>query len=469
VLAALLAAVPAAPRASEPSAPAAATSHYLRARLHEQAGRLGAARNELQLALLHHEGSALLRFAHAELLLRVGEPWRAAAELRRAAELDPAAAASARGRLLVGRVAAAEERWRDAAAALGDAARLELQAARRAGRAPDPDASRLLALVRAEAGDPDGAARALEDLAPALPDAAAAGLVGLADDARDAGELARAERLLRRAGALAPHDPAAWRRLAELETSRGRPAAARAAWEAAARADPDDGETLLALGALAAREGDAAAARAWFAQLLAVRDDAAARAAAALAWLDAGAAREAIPLLEEALAERPAEVALRFWLGVAHESAGDLDAALGHMNALLAIEPDHADALNFVGYSWADRGERLDEAEALLRRALELRPATPAYLDSLGWVYFRKGDVARAVEALERADRLGGPEPTVLEHLGDAYRLAGRASDAATAYQSALSALGVATGPRPSRDLQRGALERKIQELLTSR
>ncbi len=75
-----------------------------------------------------------------------------------------------------------------------------------------------------------------------------------------------------------------------------------------------------------------------------------------------------------------------------------------------------------MGYLLAQRRKDLAEAERLVLRALELRPDTGAFLDSLGWVYFQRGEYQRAVEALERASLLEPDEPVILEHLGDAYQ-----------------------------------------------
>ena len=106
---------------------------------------------------------------------------------------------------------------------------------------------------------------------------------------------------------------------------------------------------------------------------------------------------------------------------------------------------------------------RLDEAERLVRRALELRPRSGHVLDSLGWVLFRRGDASRAVEVLERADALAGPEPVILEHLGDAYRALARRADAARVYRRALGA--VPEEPRSDDARRRTAIERKLREL----
>jgi tetratricopeptide (TPR) repeat protein len=83
-------------------------------------------------------------------------------------------------------------------------------------------------------------------------------------------------------------------------------------------------------------------------------------------------------------------------------------------------------------------GVELDEAERLIRRALELEPDDGFYVDSLGWVYFQRGDYRHAVEQLERAVELAGEDPTVAEHLGDAYQRGGHPRDALRLYRDAL-------------------------------
>ncbi|HEY6105807.1 MAG TPA: tetratricopeptide repeat protein [Anaeromyxobacteraceae bacterium] len=177
----------------------------------------------------------------------------------------------------------------------------------------------------------------------------------------------------------------------------------------------------------------------------------------------AGRGAEAIAVLKKAGTARPSDETVRYALGVAYEKAGDREAAVAAMQELLALNPDHPDALNFVGYSLAERGIRLDEAEKLVARALELRPGNGYFMDSLGWVYFQKGDFGRAVAILEKADAVSDGEPTILEHLGDAYRRAGRPADAEKAWRRALRALK--QGAEPERPNQQASLERKVREV----
>ena len=176
-----------------------------------------------------------------------------------------------------------------------------------------------------------------------------------------------------------------------------------------------------------------------------------------------GRPEEAIAALQGALATRPRDEELLFALGAAYERAGQPEVAVAQMRALLAVNPDHTEALNFVGYAYAEQGVRLEDAERMVRRALELRPRSGHILDSLGWVLFRRGDARRAVETLEQAEALSGPDATILEHLGDAYRAVARLGDAAQAYRRALA--GVREEPRADRGKRRAALERKLRDV----
>jgi Flp pilus assembly protein TadD len=102
---------------------------------------------------------------------------------------------------------------------------------------------------------------------------------------------------------------------------------------------------------------------------------------------------------------------------------------------VLELNPDNGPALNFLGYTLAERGENLDEAEKLIRRALEIHPNDGFFVDSLGWVYYQRGEYPAAVRELERASKLAGSDPVISEHLADAYVKVGRMEDAIRAYR----------------------------------
>jgi tetratricopeptide (TPR) repeat protein len=175
---------------------------------------------------------------------------------------------------------------------------------------------------------------------------------------------------------------------------------------------------------------------------------------------------EAVKFLEDAVVARPEEQGLRFVLGAAYERHGKVEQSLTHLRAVLARNPDNPTVLNFIGYMLAEHGRDLDEAEGMVRRALQLKPGTAAYLDSLGWVYYRRGQTEQAVALLEQAAALDPGEPVIADHLGDAYRRADRKADAARAYRKALEALQQADDAIDARGL-RNRVERKLKALST--
>jgi tetratricopeptide (TPR) repeat protein len=137
---------------------------------------------------------------------------------------------------------------------------------------------------------------------------------------------------------------------------------------------------------------------------------------------------EAIALLNRAMGEFPDQaIDLKFELGMIYEHLGDHARSEAVMQEVLRDRPDHDRAANALGYAWANRGERLDEARTLLERAVAANRDQAAYLDSLGWVYYKLGRFPEAVQQLRRARNApGGDYPVILDHLGDAlYRTGG--------------------------------------------
>jgi tetratricopeptide (TPR) repeat protein len=106
---------------------------------------------------------------------------------------------------------------------------------------------------------------------------------------------------------------------------------------------------------------------------------------------------------------------------------------------VLSTEPQNAMALNYLGYMLADRGVKLDEALTLIKKAVALDPANGAYLDSLGWAYFKIGKYDQAEDNLSRASQHMGADPTVQDHLGDLYQKTGRLKLAAVHWERALT------------------------------
>lgn len=173
---------------------------------------------------------------------------------------------------------------------------------------------------------------------------------------------------------------------------------------------------------------------------------------------------DAVALYTAELAKRPADEVLRFALAVALDRSGAWAKAVEEMKVLVQANPQNAPALNFIAYTLADRGGDLDEAERYMKLALAVRPDSPAYLDSMGWVLHKKGDTAGALDYLERAVAGSPDEPTLLEHLGEASLKAGRKGRAAEVFRRALELLkdSPESAERPT---QRADLARKLKML----
>jgi len=127
--------------------------------------------------------------------------------------------------------------------------------------------------------------------------------------------------------------------------------------------------------------------------------------------------------------------------GAAAERAGMVEQAAKLLQKSISIDPENAaEALNYLGFMWVDRNVNLEEAGALIRRALGLRPNHPAYLDSLGWWHYRKGDLPAAVRELRRAlEKIRREEaPEVYDHLGEVQERLGNPAEAINAWEAAL-------------------------------
>jgi tetratricopeptide (TPR) repeat protein len=111
-----------------------------------------------------------------------------------------------------------------------------------------------------------------------------------------------------------------------------------------------------------------------------------------------------------------------FQCGSAFERHGDYEEAEKYFRKCLELSPNFSEAMNYLGYMWADRGEKLDEAKKLIGKALELEPKNPAYLDSMGWVLFKLKQPRGALDWLQKAvQQSKEPDATIYDHLGDIY------------------------------------------------
>ena len=128
-----------------------------------------------------------------------------------------------------------------------------------------------------------------------------------------------------------------------------------------------------------------------------------------------------------------------FMLGAIYERQKQFDKAEQEFRKVLDVNPTNASVLNYYGYMLADRGVRLDEAFSLIQRAVTEEPSNGAYLDSLGWAYFKQGKLTEAEETLRKAADKSPHDPTVLGHLAEVYVKLGRNERAAELMERAMS------------------------------
>ena len=130
--------------------------------------------------------------------------------------------------------------------------------------------------------------------------------------------------------------------------------------------------------------------------------------------------QEAIKAYEKILETNPDYVEAFFWLGFLYDESGQHEKALQAWERGRDSDPFFAPILNCLGYAYAQAGINLDEALEMIKKALEKEPKNGAYLDSLGWVYFKKGELEKAKKYISEALELV-KDPDIYEHLGDIY------------------------------------------------
>lgn len=128
-----------------------------------------------------------------------------------------------------------------------------------------------------------------------------------------------------------------------------------------------------------------------------------------------------------------------YFRAIAEDGLKNWDKAEADLQKALALNPDSAYVLNYLGYSWADKNLNLKEASTLLQQALDLAPSDPYIIDSVGWVAFKQGDVEKAQRHLELALQLKPYDPTLNEHMGDIYYKLGRTREAQYQWLRALT------------------------------
>ncbi|MFT3707481.1 MAG: tetratricopeptide repeat protein [Archangium sp.] len=173
---------------------------------------------------------------------------------------------------------------------------------------------------------------------------------------------------------------------------------------------------------------------------------------------------DAVALLNGAVAKNPSDDAMVFALATIYEKKGEWQKAVDRLKPVVERHPDNAQALNFMGYTIATNGGDLDEAEKYVKRALDEKPDSPAFLDSLGWIQFKKNKLDEAADLLERAVDGSPDEVTLLEHLGEVSLKLGRKPRAQECFTRAIELL-VANPDDAERPSQKSDLERRLKSL----
>lgn len=242
---------------------------------------------------------------------------------------------------------------------------------------------------------------------------------------------------------VSPRDPVVTGYLIQAQiAAKNYPAATELA--RAARADRPDDLQLARLEAHALRQDGKADQGIALLEGLLQRfgDDPQAHISLAEMYAESNRGAQAVKLLQDAQVKFPGETAVSFELAAVLEKQKRYGEAEVVFRQLLTRDPEHAPALNYLGYMLAERGVRLDESVELIQRALKSQPDNGSYLDSLGWAYFKGGKLDLAEEYLKRAAAQLATNSVVQDHYGDVLVRLQRYEDAIAAWNRALSGDG---------------------------
>ncbi len=288
-------------------------------------------------------------------------------------------------------------------------------------------------------------------------------LAKLADGYVMAGESGKAEQVYLQLLKEYPEFPAIREKLANIYLRAGKKEQASQQLEAIRRENPTDPQTYFFLGSLAAEEKKLDQATEYFETALRL-DPGREQLYYALAELKLILKKpeEALARLEQARAKFKLNFVLEFYTGLAHiqlkkygegnayitsaevvakatdpgrlnhhfyyqvgsayERSGDLEQAEKYFQKCLELAPNYAEAMNYLGYMWAEKGMKLEQARTLIEKAVQLEPKNAAFLDSMGWVLFKLNQPKEALGYLLKAiEHIEKPDPTIYDHLGDVY------------------------------------------------
>lgn len=144
-------------------------------------------------------------------------------------------------------------------------------------------------------------------------------------------------------------------------------------------------------------------------------------------------------LLDSALLKFPENDQILFEYGLLLEEDNAQEKAISFMEKVLLLNPDHAEALNYLGYTWAENNIHLDKALLYVQKALLIKPGNGYILDSLGWIYYRMGKLDLALKEILTALELEPKDANIYEHLGDIYIKLGQSNKAIKAYEKAVT------------------------------
>ena len=235
--------------------------------------------------------------------------------------------------------------------------------------------------------------------------------------------------------------------------------AARSFYAKIVATSPYYGQSQFRLALLHRSKKEYAAAAQIAAAQIAQKGEAAADFSMLLAQIYSDQSRheEAIEVLESAASDESERVDIQFLLGITQEKAGRVDASIATMQQVIAKDSEHAGALNFLAYTYAEKAIELAKAEQLVKRALAIKPGDGYYLDTLGWVYFKQEKYKAAIETLQKAIVAAPNETVLLEHLADVYLAQGDRRAAQKFYKKAFEANGS--------DEDRARAKEKFQDL----
>lgn len=145
---------------------------------------------------------------------------------------------------------------------------------------------------------------------------------------------------------------------------------------------------------------------------------------------ETGQWKQATAMLDSALKKWPKNIDILFSLGVLWDEQGDKVTGMEYMEKIISINPGYPEALNYLGYSLAVLEKNLDRAEVLVKNALKAEPENGYYLDSLAWVFFKKGELDKAWKEIQRAVTLAEKDPTIWEHYGIIAKALGKQDEA---------------------------------------